>query len=64
MQSLPAVHVLLSALEEAGVTHIFGVPGGPLVPLFEALAERQQIQPILTKHEEGAALMTEGYACV
>jgi len=47
MQSLPAIHVLLCALEEEGVTHIFGVPGGPLVPLFEALAERQQIRPVL-----------------
>ncbi len=64
MQPLPAIHVLLRALEEEGVTHIFGVPGGPLVPLFEALAERERIQPILTKHEEGAAFMAEGYARV
>jgi len=64
MQSLPAIHVLLCALEEEGVTHIFGVPGGPLVPLFEALAERQRIRPVLTKHEEGAAFMAEGYARV
>ncbi|HEY4036395.1 MAG TPA: thiamine pyrophosphate-binding protein [Ktedonobacteraceae bacterium] len=64
MQSLPAIHILLRALEEEGVTHIFGVPGGPLVPLFEALAERQRIQPILTKHEEGAAFMADGYARV
>jgi acetolactate synthase-1/2/3 large subunit len=64
MQPLPAIHVLLRALEEEGVTHIFGIPGGPLVPLFEALAERERIQPILTKHEEGAAFMAEGYARV
>lgn len=63
-KSLPAIHVLLQALEEEGVTHIFGVPGGPLVPLFEALDERQSIQPILAKHEEGAAFMSEGYARV
>ena len=42
-KSLPAIHVLLQALEEEGVTHMFGVPGGPLVPLFEALDERQRI---------------------
>ncbi|GHO61916.1 acetolactate synthase [Ktedonobacter sp. SOSP1-52] len=59
-----AIHVLLQALEEIGVKHIFGVPGGPLVPLFEALAERQHIQPVLAKHEEGAAFMAEGYARV
>ncbi len=64
MLSMTVIQVLLRALEEEGVTHIFGVPGGPLVPLYEALAERQRIQPILTKHEEGAAFMAEGYARV
>src|SRR5258708_17879731 len=64
MEEVAAIHVLLRALEEEGVTHIFGVPGGPLVPLFEALAERERIKPILAKHEEGAAFMAEGYARV
>src|SRR5689334_19104612 len=64
MLSMTVIQVLLRALEEEGVTHIFGVPGGPLVPLYEALAQRQRIQPILTKHEEGAAFMAEGYAQV
>jgi len=64
MQSLPAIHILLRAFEEEGVTHIFGVPGGPLVPLFEALAGNQRIQPVLTKHKEGAAFMADGYSRV
>jgi len=63
-QSLSAIHLLLQALEEEGITHIFGVPGGPLVPFYEALSERQQIRPVLAKHEEGAAFMAEGYARV
>lgn len=57
-----AIDTLLQALEEEGVTHIFGVPGGPLVPLYDALSKRQRILPILAKHEEGAAFMAEGYA--
>jgi acetolactate synthase-1/2/3 large subunit len=64
VQSSTAIQVLLHALEEEGVSHIFGVPGGPLVPLYEGLAERQSIQHILAKHEEGAAFMAEGYARV
>ncbi|MBO0794066.1 MAG: thiamine pyrophosphate-binding protein, partial [Ktedonobacteraceae bacterium] len=64
MPEASAIHVVLRALEEEGVTHIFGVPGGPLVPLFEALAQRQRIRPVLAKHEEGAAFMAEGYARV
>jgi acetolactate synthase-1/2/3 large subunit len=64
MLSMTVIEVILRVLEEEGVTHIFGVPGGPLVPLYQALAERQRIQPILAKHEEGAAFMAEGYARV
>jgi acetolactate synthase-1/2/3 large subunit len=64
MPRLSAIQFLLHALEEEGVTHIFGVPGGPLVPLYEALDEQHAITPILAKHEEGAAFMAEGYARV
>ena len=52
-----AVHALLAYLEGEGVRRIFGVPGGPLTALFEALRERNRIQFVLAKHEEGAALM-------
>lgn len=64
MKSLSVIQTMLLMLEEAGVTHLFGVPGGPLVPLYEALADRKRIRPILVKHEEGAAFMAEGYAMV
>ena len=60
----PAVHVLLDYLEHEGVEYIFGVPGGPIMPLYEALYERGRIKPILAKHEEGAAFMADGYARV
>nr|BBH87785.1 acetolactate synthase, large subunit, biosynthetic type [Thermosporothrix sp. COM3] len=64
MSTYSAIEVLLRALEEEGVTHLFGVPGGPLVPLYETLARRKKIRPVLAKHEEGAAFMAEGYARV
>jgi acetolactate synthase-1/2/3 large subunit len=63
-EPLSAVRVLFQALKEVGVTKAFGIPGGPLVPLFEALADQPSIDPILAKHEEGAAFMAEGYARV
>src|SRR3989338_2439026 len=59
-----AVSVLLQYLEGEGVDHIFGIPGGPLMPLYEALFERGSITPILAKHEQGAAFMADGYARV
>lgn len=62
--TLPAVQVLLAYLEQEGVDTIFGIPGGPLMPLFEGIFERGKIRPIIAKHEEGAAFMADGYARV
>src|SRR5688500_14579601 len=56
------VDLLLDYLELEGVEHIFGVPGGPLTPLFEALRRRRSIQFVLAKHECGAAFMANAYA--
>lgn len=58
------VETLLKYLENEGVRHIFGIPGGPLMPLYEALYTKSNIRPILAKHEEGAAFMADGYARV
>lgn len=62
--NLPAIQLLLKILEAEGVKYIFGIPGGPLMPLYEALHELGTIKPILAKHEEGAAFMADGYARV
>lgn len=59
-----AVQALLAVLEAEGVECIFGVPGGPLTAIFEALGERPSIRFVLAKHEEGAALMAATYARV
>jgi acetolactate synthase-1/2/3 large subunit len=56
--------LLLQYLESEGVEYIFGVPGTALVPLFAAINNQKAIKPILTKHEEGAAFMADGYARV
>lgn len=59
-----AVAHLLRYLEGEGVDCVFGIPGGPLMPLYEAIFDRSKIRPIITKHEEGAAFMADGYARV
>lgn len=54
----------LRYLEQIGVEFIFGVPGGAIEPLFNALARsarRGSIQPIVARHEAGAAFMADGY---
>lgn len=59
--------LLVHYLEKQGVEYAFGIPGGALEPLYNAMARskaRGGLVPILTKHEGGAAFMADGYARV
>ncbi|MFT7559355.1 MAG: acetolactate synthase-1/2/3 large subunit [Flavobacteriales bacterium] len=56
--------IILQYLEMLGVDTVFGVPGGAIEPLFNALARserRQGIRLVLARHEGGAAFMADGY---
>ena len=44
--TLPAIDLLLAYLEGEGVDYIFGIPGGPLMPLYEGIFARKRIRPI------------------
>lgn len=59
-----AVDVTLACLKRAGVDAIFGLPGGPVIPLFDALHDDPDIRTYLVRHEQGAGHMAEGYAKV
>lgn len=61
---IKAINALLKYLEQEKVKYIFGIPGGPLMPLYDALYDLPAITPILTKHESGAAFMASGYSRV
>lgn len=61
---ITTAQLFLQYLEGEGVEYIFGVPGTSLVPLYDALNKQDAIKPILSKHEEGAAFMADGYARV
>lgn len=61
---LRAVDVFIKYLEAEGVKTVFGIPGGLLHPLFEALESSTSVRLVVTKHEEGAAFMADGYARV
>jgi acetolactate synthase-1/2/3 large subunit len=57
--------LLLRYLEILGVEYIFGIPGGAIEPLFNALGRCERrggtIRPVVTRHETGAAFMADGY---
>jgi acetolactate synthase-1/2/3 large subunit len=61
--SMTAAEVIVRHLETHGVEYIFGVPGGAIEPLNNALSE-SKIKVIVSKHEAGAAFMADGYARV
>jgi acetolactate synthase I/II/III large subunit len=56
--------VFLRYLKAEGVSVVFGIPGGLLHPFFEVVEADPDIELIVTKHEEGAAFMADGYARV
>lgn len=57
--------LLVAYLEQIGVEYVFGIPGGAIEPLYNALARsarRGGPRHILARHEAGAAFMADGYA--
>ncbi|KIZ15870.1 thiamine pyrophosphate-binding protein [Streptomyces natalensis] len=53
---------LVDALCAQGVEYVFGVPGGPLLSLYEELENSPGLRLVLARHEEAAAFMADGYA--
>jgi acetolactate synthase-1/2/3 large subunit len=53
---------LLRSLEAEGVEVVFGLPGGAILPTYDAIARGTAIRHVLARHEQGAGHMAEGYA--
>lgn len=58
---LTGAQILIKSLEKEGVQHVFGLPGGVILPTYDALYD-SKIKLILSKHEQGATHMADGYA--
>jgi acetolactate synthase-1/2/3 large subunit len=60
---MTGAEAVIRCLEQQGVEYIFGYSGGAVIPLFDALVTtKTSIKFILVRHEQGAALMADGYA--
>jgi acetolactate synthase-1/2/3 large subunit len=57
-----AAATLIERLRQFGVSTVFGYPGGPLTPLYDALYHEPSIRHILARDEQGAGFMADGYA--
>ena len=54
--------IFVESLKQEGVNVLFGIPGGVVLKIFDVLYQQKDIEVILTRHEQGAAHMAEGYA--
>jgi acetolactate synthase-1/2/3 large subunit len=59
---MTGAEIVLQALRDNGVEHIFGYPGGAVLPIYDEIFQQDDIQHILVRHEQGAGHMAEGYA--
>ena len=60
---MTGAEMVLQVLADQGVEHIFGYPGGAVLPIYDELfKQRDRLQHILVRHEQGAVHAAEGYA--
>src|SRR5213082_1155788 len=61
-KEMTGAEMVIEALADQGVQHIFGYPGGAVLPIYDAIFQQQMVQHILVRHEQGAVHAAEGYA--
>ena len=54
--------MIVRALVDHGVEHIFGYPGGAVLPIYDEMFQQSDVEHILVRHEQGAGHAAEGYA--
>ncbi|MGC4023858.1 MAG: acetolactate synthase 3 large subunit [Mesorhizobium sp.] len=61
-REMTGAEMVVQALKDNGVQHLFGYPGGAVLPIYDELFQQDDIQHILVRHEQGAGHAAEGYA--
>ena len=61
-QKMTGAEMVIQALADQGVEHIFGYPGGAVLPIYDEIFQQDKVQHILVRHEQGAGHAAEGYA--
>ena len=59
---MTGAEMVLQVLADQGVDHIFGYPGGAVLPIYDELFKQDRLKHILVRHEQGAVHAAEGYA--
>ena len=61
-REMTGAQMVLKALADQGVEHIFGYPGGAVLPIYDEIFQQEDVRHILVRHEQGAVHAAEGYA--
>jgi len=61
-QQMTGAEMVIQALVDQDVEHIFGYPGGAVLPIYDAIFQTDKLEHILVRHEQGATHAAEGYA--
>ena len=61
-ETITGAQIVLKALQDQGVEHIFGYPGGAVLPIYDEIFQQDAVEHILVRNEQGATHAAEGYA--
>jgi acetolactate synthase-1/2/3 large subunit len=61
-REMTGAEMVIEALADQGIEHVFGYPGGAVLPIYDALFQQKKVKHVLVRHEQGAAHAAEGYA--
>ena len=64
MLQMNGAELMVRLLERQGIETVAGVPGGAILPFYDALAQSEKIHHVLARHEQGAGFMAQGMARV
>src|SRR6267378_3911852 len=59
---LTGAEIVIRCLQEEGVEHVFGYPGGAVLNIYDELFKQEQVKHVLVRHEQGAAHAADGYS--
>lgn len=59
---MTGAEAVVRSLEMLGITDVFGLPGGAILPVYDPLLDSRKLRHILVRHEQGAGHAAEGYA--
>ena len=59
---ISGAEILVRCLQEEGVEHVFGYPGGAVLFIYDELFKQNRVKHVLVRHEQAAVHAADGYA--